>query len=411
LKKKERERSVHFSKSFFSDNKHLFSVAFFQGDMSDDGDDTFEKLYSSEEVENIQKTAQEQLDAANKDLADALRRLEEESKEKLRMQGDLIRAQDLAKEQGAALYLAGQEVEKLQSKVHEQEAALALLKKERSSSANAVVLSAPSITGTFQFSFGSLGSLCGRFSSYSPQGLVAYRNSIYVCDYSRDRIQVFSSQGEFVRSFGHNTHNPWGIAGDGDEIYVCDSGNGCIRIYDAETGYERRQWGKGLIDGAYALTISGDNVLAGDFGNNRVAVFGKDGTPMGQFVHPDRPSFKPTGIAANGNDVYVTDFGNCVIQVFSMKDGDVHTPIRTIGLGKGVDAGYLDRPWGVCMVSDSEIAVCDMGNHRVQIFRTTGEWVRTIGSKPTFIYPVGATFANGFLYIADRDNHKVHVYK
>ena len=89
-------------------------------------------------------------------------------------------------------------------------------------------------------SFGKEGSGDGMFSSPRPLA-VTDRDEIVVVDNGNHRVQVFDSNGTFLRSFGHHGKNaeefiyPNGIAIDKDEkVFVADMGNHRVQILSWE---------------------------------------------------------------------------------------------------------------------------------------------------------------------------------
>ncbi|XP_068748110.1 E3 ubiquitin-protein ligase TRIM71-like [Montipora capricornis] len=88
-------------------------------------------------------------------------------------------------------------------------------------------------------------------------------------------------------------------------------------------------------------------------------------------------------------------------------------PVFSFGK-QGTDAGMLDCPWGVAVNDKDEIAVSEVGNHRVQIFASNGTHLRSFGKKGNqqgeFDYPSGIAFHNEKVIAADRMNHRVQLF-
>ncbi|XP_068738539.1 E3 ubiquitin-protein ligase TRIM71-like [Montipora capricornis] len=81
---------------------------------------------------------------------------------------------------------------------------------------------------------------------------------------------------------------------------------------------------------------------------------------------------------------------------------------------EGSDAGMLLKPWGVAVNDKDEIAVSEVGNHRVQIFAGNGTHIRSFGIKGNqqgeFDFPVGIAFHNDKIVVADANNNRVQVF-
>ena len=76
--------------------------------------------------------------------------------------------------------------------------------------------------------------------------------------------------------------------------------------------------------------------------------------------------------------------------------------------------GKFNHPWGVAVSDMDEIAVTDW-NHRVQIFDSGGNYLRSFGRQGTkqgeFSYPRGICFDNNRnIFVADRNNHRIQIF-
>ena len=81
----------------------------------------------------------------------------------------------------------------------------------------------------------------------------------------------------------------------------------------------------------------------------------------------------------------------------------------------GSSVGMFDRPWGVTVSHMDEIAVTDLGNHRVQIFDSGGNYLGSFGrhglSQGEFKHPRGVCFDNNRnIFIADSGNHRIQIF-
>jgi hypothetical protein len=95
---------------------------------------------------------------------------------------------------------------------------------------------------------------------------------------------------------------------------------------------------------------------------------GKDGQPF------DRPT--DAAIAPNG-DIYVSDgYGNARVHQFT----STGEHIRSWG-SRGVGPGQFNLPHGVRVIErdgESVVYVCDRENHRIQLFTPEGEFIRKL---------------------------------
>jgi DNA-binding beta-propeller fold protein YncE len=231
--------------------------------------------------------------------------------------------------------------------------------------------------------WGTKGSGPGQF--LGPVGIDAGLEGVYVTDRGNSRVQVFTTDGGFVKEIGK-----YGDA-DGEflaigrihigalgDLYISED-NGRIQKFFAD-GRVRRYGGSGagdgLFDGACGITVdyASGLVYVVDTNHSRVQKFdqfggfrGKWGTPgsaEGQFI-------RPTGIAMGARGTfYVADTGNARIQQVN-EDGDV---LRVWG-SPGDGNGEFEEPMGVAVDAEGNVYVADTGNDRVQVFTRAGDFI------------------------------------
>lgn len=287
----------------------------------------------------------------------------------------------------------------------------------------------------------SYGSADGKFGNglrsleFNPNdGL------IYVADRGNNRIEVFDTDGNFIRKFGSSgsgdglLNSPWGITiGSDGNIYVNDSGNNRVQVF-TPAGVFVRKWGS-VGTGAGQFTglrfIAADslgNVYTTEESNHRVQKF----TIAGEFIaqwggigSTDGKFNIPWGIDVNPNgDIYVADYNNFRIQRFTPagvfvqafgsawsrrlnymrtlrglevdENGNYYVvmeqPIHKINkyssngqllLSFGVygnAGGQLNSPYSVRIDQDGYIYVANYGNHAIMIFDSNGNFVSNIGT-------------------------------
>jgi len=137
-----------------------------------------------------------------------------------------------------------------------------------------------------EMTFGEYGNRAGEFNY--PVGIVLDQNdNIYVTDWENDRIQIFDSNGKFIRMIPDETSNvqidgPVGIALDNENnIYVIEQHNHLIQkiSYDGQSLKIFGQQGNkpGEFDNPRGFALDNDgNIYVVDTGNNRIQVFSKD---------------------------------------------------------------------------------------------------------------------------------------
>jgi DNA-binding beta-propeller fold protein YncE len=162
------------------------------------------------------------------------------------------------------------------------------------------------------------------------------------------------------------------------------------------------------------MVVSDDSVFVVEFENHRVSVFsrrsgdfvrkfGGEGAGDGQLRHP-------CGLAVSGEHVFVADTANNRISVHT-KQGVF---VRTIGNGKGSDAGQLNEPMGVA-VSGEQLFVVDTRNHRLSVFTVGGGFISSFGTPGVDLgqlrNPIGVAVTDNMVFVADQANHRISVFR
>jgi uncharacterized protein YjiK len=276
--------------------------------------------------------------------------------------------------------------------------------------------------GQFVSTWGSYGSGNGEFSH--PEGIATDKDSfVYVSDSLNSRIQKFTKDGQFVSKWGSEGtgngefDNPTGIAIDKEGlVYVADSANDRIQKFTKD-GQFMGKWGsEGSGDGEFnaPLSIALDNssfVYVADSANDRIQKFTKDGqfvSKWGSFGSGNGQFYLPIGIAIDMDGfVYVVEYYSDRIQKFT-KDGQF--------LGKWGNFGFTDSeffgPCGIALDNKGFVYVADTENNRIQKFTSSGQFVGKWGSEGSgdgeFFFPWGiALGSSGFVYVADAGNNRI----
>jgi uncharacterized protein (TIGR03663 family) len=260
---------------------------------------------------------------------------------------------------------------------------------------------------------GEPGSSPGQFAE--PRGLAADgRGNLYVADTKNNRIQVFDTNGGFVRSLGGTgdglLKEPCGIAVDADgTVIVADTWNHRIARFGADGS-----WLGAVIDdqraffGPRAVVLSREFLYVADTGNKRIVRFdkkwkrvsdwGAPGAGPGQFV-------EPVGLAADAaGNIYVADTGNHRIQVF---DGE-GTFLREFPVFGWKD--FYTEPYIAIGPGNSVIAT-DSTEGRVNEYDSAGNLRRSWRSDGVFKRPTGITVdAFGRVSVSDREAHRIFIW-
>ncbi len=257
----------------------------------------------------------------------------------------------------------------------------------------------------------------------NPVGVgVSESGRVYVVDFRKRRISVFTTNGRFLFSFnktdGDVLRNPVHLVVKGEEVWVTDRRQRTIYVYDLDGNFVREFDGGSDISWtplALAFSPAGE-LRVTDVGNTdqqrllffdeqgeRVAMVGRtfqalrlDDTPGGFFF--------PNGLAVSQDgNVYVSDGNNRRVQVFD-STGEFQSFIDTSGI-----------PRGIAIDAEERLYVADAVAHTIDVYDLKGARLTQFGSRGfgpgQFNYPNDiALDKGGRIYITDRENHQVQVW-
>ncbi len=177
-----------------------------------------------------------------------------------------------------------------------------------------------------------------------------------------------------------------GVAVDSqDRVYLFNRGDHPIVVLD-QTGAFLTSWGHGVFTNAHGAHIGLDGfIYLTDNGDHTVRKFSLDGKLQRQIGEPAKPSIfmsnEPfcrcthTALSPSG-DIYVSDgYGNACVHKFA-PDGK-----HLFNWGKpGTGPGEFNLPHNICCDADGWVYVADRENHRVQVFDGNGKYETQINN-------------------------------
>src|SRR6202021_592826 len=164
-----------------------------------------------------------------------------------------------------------------------------------------------------------------------------------------------------------------------DRIYVFNRGTHPMIVLDREGNFIK-SWGEGLFHRAHGLHIDADdNVYCTDDGDHTVRKCSRDGKVLLTIGIPNKPapfmSGEPfhrcphTALSPKG-DIYESDgYGNACVHKYT-PDGKW---IKTWG-ESGTDPGQFNIVHNIVTDADGWVYVADRENHRVQVFDGNGKY-------------------------------------
>ncbi len=282
--------------------------------------------------------------------------------------------------------------------------------------------------GTYIDTFGRAGTGLGEFSDGGREITVAGDGRLWVGDMPNFRVQVFEPDGTpvFARPDppeppplgGFNT--PRGVAVDASgRIFVGDTYNWRIQRLSAD-GQPELAWGsrgRGLNRFNYTRMLAVDratsDVVVADTDNHRISRYSADGQlrwsaggagrALGQFANPHG-----VDVDAAGN-IVVADTNNDRIQVLSPEG----VALSTFG-GPGPGIDQFAFPRGVAVGPDGNYFVSDSVRDRVMEFSPDGTWVRNFGPSAgadALQAPFDVEVLDDWVIVADTLSNDLKVYR
>ena len=223
----------------------------------------------------------------------------------------------------------------------------------------------------------------GRGELVKPYGVGWHRGRLYVCDAAAAHVIVYDFERKEVRPIDPERSGAFAkpidiaIAPDGWK-YITDTGQRRVHVYDADDRY-RQSFGTPEAWKPTGIAASTDRLFVTDVQahcvfvldrrtGREIARLGKEGGGQGEFHFPVSAALGPDG------DLYVTDSFNSRVQRLR-PDG---TWVRSFGsLGKG--PGQFSRPRGVSVDQEGRVYVVDAAFENVQIFDEKGQLLLFFG--------------------------------
>lgn len=203
-------------------------------------------------------------------------------------------------------------------------------------------------------------------------------------------------------------NNPWGLAvnQDGDLLIADRVNNRLRRVTDAGSAGSLTTTFASRLPGPVGVAVDSSNrVYVVTIGDGRLRVFNNDGTLVRTVSGLSRPTALTLDLS---NNVFVAEMGGDVKFIAS------DDSITTVGSG-------FRKPQGIVRMGNGLLAVSDTGNHAIQSLNPADGSTTLIagnngagyldgaGATAKFNKPMGISFANGSLVVADQKNHRVRV--
>ncbi len=226
---------------------------------------------------------------------------------------------------------------------------------------------------------GKEGKGLGQFED--PASVVINsKMQLLVCQRENSRIQKLSITGKFVKKFGHKglrsacLGEPWDLIVSPDgKIYVTDWEKNCIHIFSSSGDHMKTLGGDDSLLGESLKQPSGidmnseGQLIVADRGNHCLWLLQTNGHILKRISsrgHAPGELFFPFGVAVHPNgSIIVSESGNNRISVFS----SCGKFLNSFG-HKGTQPGTFLFPRHICITPKGQLIVADELNHRLQLF-------------------------------------------
>lgn len=184
-------------------------------------------------------------------------------------------------------------------------------------------------------------------------------------------ILVFTPDGELLRSFGEKGKDP----------------------------------GEFLSPMGIAIARNGNYIIS-EKGNHRAQILKPNGEFVVEFGITEPKLATPVGIAVDyqtGN-ILVSNYRSNRIQLY-----DENGQFIKILIEAGRSLGSVNCPWNLALDREGKVVVCDLDNHRVQIFEPSGKYLMSFHlgeGRPCSV----AIDPQGNLFVCDAGTREIKVY-
>ena len=252
-----------------------------------------------------------------------------------------------------------------------------------------------------------------------PSGVaVTAKDEIIVADCGNHRLQVFSKEGNYLRTIGkkgsgdYDFIKPSGVAIDiENNLIVLDKGNGRVQMFSEDgefrSSFASRGKDNGQLENPQGIALDANgNIIVTDTGNYRIQVFSNEGKWLLAFDCQNARH-----CVSHGGYYFVSTASENVVKVFD-RSGAFVCKYGT----RGASPGAFDWPTGLAVDKAGHLVVCDTSNSRVQVLNLDGTYIGSFGARgegeAQFDYPACVSaMSDGQLVVCDARSNTVNIFK
>ena len=251
-----------------------------------------------------------------------------------------------------------------------------------------------------QKSPGELNNSCGIAIHYKT-------GNVYIAELSNHRVQVFSSNGDYLFMFSEKMFRPFGICISLNNVFVTQYTSHCINMYELDGKLIKSvgsEWnGEAQFDLPLGLDVSDrtNNIYVCDRDNRRIQILTEE-LKYHSMLGIDLLRC-PRDVKVTRDRVLVLDCSDPCMFVFD-SDHVLTNRLITRGVGK-----QTSNPRCFDIDREYNIIVSDWSNHCVYVFNQDGEQIHKFGKEGQgigeFYKPFGVALDNtGHIIVVCRKN-------
>ena len=251
----------------------------------------------------------------------------------------------------------------------------------------------------FLTSINTSGDVSGRQSGFNrflfgeapekpiikPYGIFIRNGKIYIADSGAGGMEIIDLVNNTFEYFiptgmGHLQLPINCYVDENDKLYVADSKRHQIVIFDEEGKYLDAFGGKENFKPT-AVSVYKGNIYLANLEAQKIQVYDTTNFELINEFPDTNPKdsaylFQPVNIFLANDRVYVSDFGDFKIKIYSL-DGEFQKSIGEYGR----NYGQFVRPKGISVDRDSNIYVVDAAFENTQVFNNEGELLMFFGGS------------------------------
>ena len=260
----------------------------------------------------------------------------------------------------------------------------------------------------FAFQFGSTGKEKGNFNLPIDIAVSGKTGKIAVADWDNKRIQIFSSDGNFLREIALN-NEPFSLlfVETGDILVCIPNGDNQLSLFTEDGQFIKHINDEHLNQPGHMSVESDGRIIICDEGDNNIKVLTPDGKDLLQSFSAPGCDTYPCCVVHHEDKFFVSYGEAFCVKVFN----NAGVYLYDIGC-QGSRDGQFDGPIGLVIDEFNHLIVCDEGNSRLQLFTLDGKFFTEItGSFFEGSFPFYCAVSNaGHLFVTGYNKNCVYVF-